>query len=107
MVITEGEYDAMAVYQATGIPAISLPFGSNSLPEELVNSISRFEKVFLWLDADEAGQMNAEKFVAKLGVSRTKLVTTKKVGEKGPKDANDVLIEDQGAVIKYLKDSHK
>ncbi len=38
--------------------------------------------------------MNAEKFVARLGVQKTKLVMTKKVGEVGPKDANDVLIED-------------
>eukprot|EP00957_Ditylum_brightwellii_P207997 15355454-Ditylum_brightwellii.AAC.1 len=32
LVITEGEYDAMAVYQATGKPAVSLPNGCRSLP---------------------------------------------------------------------------
>lgn len=30
--ITEGEYDAMAVHQETGLPAISLPNGANHLP---------------------------------------------------------------------------
>ena len=32
LVITEGEYDAMAVYQATGRAAVSLPNGAASLP---------------------------------------------------------------------------
>ncbi len=51
--------------------------------------------------------MNAEKFVARLGVKKTKLVVTKEVGEEGPKDANEVLIEGEGEVIKYLKESQK
>ena len=36
VVITEGEYDAMAVYQATGLPAVSLPNGCNHLPKQLL-----------------------------------------------------------------------
>lgn len=32
VVITEGEFDAMAVYQETGLPAISLPYGANNMP---------------------------------------------------------------------------
>lgn len=32
VVITEGEYDAMSVFQATGVKAISLPNGANHLP---------------------------------------------------------------------------
>jgi hypothetical protein len=31
IVLTEGEYDTMAVYQATGRPAVSLPNGTRSL----------------------------------------------------------------------------
>lgn len=33
LVITEGEYDAMAVYQSTGVPAVSLPQGASHLPK--------------------------------------------------------------------------
>lgn len=33
LVITEGEYDAMAVHQATGVPAVSLPQGASHLPK--------------------------------------------------------------------------
>lgn len=59
--ITEGEFDAMAVHQATGIPAVSLPNGTNSLPIELVPFFDRFEQIYLWLDADEPGRAAAQK----------------------------------------------
>ena len=32
IVITEGQFDAMAVYQQTGFTAISLPNGANDIP---------------------------------------------------------------------------
>lgn len=57
--ITEGEFDAMAVNQATEIPAVSLPNGTNSLPTELVPFFDRFEQIYLWLDADEPGRAAA------------------------------------------------
>lgn len=43
--------------------------------------------------------MNVEKFAEKLGIQRTKIVLTKKLGEQGPKDANDALIEDPDSII--------
>lgn len=39
IIITEGEFDAMAAYQVTGIPSISLPFGAKNLPDYLVKWI--------------------------------------------------------------------
>jgi hypothetical protein len=33
LIITEGEYDAMAVYQETGKPTVSLPQGASHLPK--------------------------------------------------------------------------
>jgi len=39
LIITEGEFDAMAAYQATGIPAISLPSGANHLPNEVLQDL--------------------------------------------------------------------
>ena len=35
VIVTEGEYDAMAVFQATGKPAVSLPNGAGSLPVDV------------------------------------------------------------------------
>lgn len=51
----------MAVHQATGMPAVSLPNGTNSLPMELVPFFDRFKFIFLWLDADEPGRAAAKK----------------------------------------------
>eukprot|EP00605_Chrysophyceae_sp_TOSAG23-4_P002537 GSChrysophyteH1.ASY1.ANO1.2802.1 assembled CDS len=62
VVLTEGEYDAMA-----NIPAISLPNGCNSLPPALLPMLEQFDKIYLWLDNDKPGQEAAEKFARKLG----------------------------------------
>lgn len=56
----------MAVYQATGIPAVSLPNGASSLPLEVLPLLERFDKVYLWMDHDGPGQAGVDKFVQKL-----------------------------------------
>lgn len=62
IVITEGEFDAMAVYQETGIPAVSLPNGANHLPLQFLPFFEKFERIYLWMDSDEVGRSAAEKF---------------------------------------------
>ena len=95
IVVTEGEYDAMAVYQATGRPAVSLPNGCRSLPLEVLPLLERFDTIYLWMDNDGPGREGAEKFANKLGAKRCLIVSPKPehVDEKGksPKDANDAL----------------
>jgi twinkle protein len=109
-IITEGEFDAMAAHQATGLPAISLPNGANSLPLELMPELERFKRIYLWMDDDTAGRAGAEKFAQKLGLGRVLIVTTNPLphetaalaastaaalqhtGQSRPKDANDCLL---------------
>ena len=86
LVLTEGEYDAMAVWQATGRPAVSLPNGCRSLPVEVLPLLENFERIYLWMDNDGPGQEGAEKFAKKLGLNRCFLVR----GENA-KDANEAL----------------
>lgn len=74
--ITEGEYDAMAVYEATGLPSVSLPNGASNLPPHLISFLEKMERIYLWMDNDEAGKMNIESFVNKLGAKRTYVVIT-------------------------------
>ena len=74
VIITEGEYDAMAAWMATGLPAVSLPNGASNLPQLLIQCLENFERVFLWMDFDQVGQLNAHSFAEKLGVNRTYLV---------------------------------
>lgn len=95
IVVTEGEYDAMAVYEATGRPAVSLPNGCRSLPLEVLPLLERFDTIYLWMDNDGPGREGAEKFANKLGAKRCLIVSPKPehVDKKGrsPKDANDAL----------------
>lgn len=97
VVITEGEYDAMAVWQATKRPAISLPNGCRSLPVEVLPMLERFDKIYLWMDNDPAGHEGAEVFARKIGLERCVLVKPSTTicdvesAEDLPKDANDAL----------------
>lgn len=56
----------MAVYQATGMPAISLPNGASSLPLGVLPLLERFDKLYVWMDHDGPGEASVEKFVHKL-----------------------------------------
>ena len=74
IIVTEGEFDAMAVYQATGRPTVSLPNGCRSLPMEVLVLLEKFDTVYLWMDNDGPGREGAEMFARKLGVERCLLV---------------------------------
>jgi len=94
LVITEGEYDAMAVHQETKFPCVSLPQGASHLPKQLMPFFDRFEKIYLWLDADEVGKRSAEKYAEALGPNRTFIIDPSFNIEdfaSYPKDANDAL----------------
>ncbi|GAB0492116.1 hypothetical protein MMPV_003375 [Pyropia vietnamensis] len=88
VVLTEGEFDAMAVYQATGLPAVSAPNGARSLPVDVLPLLERFDRIILWMDADDAGREGAQLFARKLGLRRCRLVSSL---PGGVKDANDAL----------------
>ena len=66
----------MAVYEATGLPAISLPNGASNLPTQMITYLEKIERIYLWMDNDEVGQMNVESFANKLGAKRTFIVQT-------------------------------
>jgi len=105
IILTEGEFDAMSVYQETGIPAVSLPNGANSMPAELVGKLERFKKILLWMDDDHKGQQGAEKIAERLGIHRCLIVKTKHGNENGPKDANEAMLagEDFMQIISSAK----
>ena len=87
--ITEGEFDAMAVNQATGLPSISLPSGCRNLPVEVLPLLERFEKIYLWMDSDAPGQEGAQVFANKIGMKRCFIVRT----SENAKDANEALLK--------------
>lgn len=135
VIITEGEFDAMSAYQATGIPAISLPYGASSFPPALLDYIESIHKVYLWMDFDDIGQLNVKTYADKIGPSKTFVVkelpveeiekilmgsdfmlkTTEekmeiqvqieKFKKNGIKDANDALKISSTLITEYIKNA--
>ena len=97
IVITEGEYDTIAVAEAIdhycsnksntsnnsskiqdldlkSLPVVSLPNGCGSLPDDLLPRLESFTKIYLWLDFDSSGMAAATAFAKKLGIHRCFIV---------------------------------
>ena len=96
IVITEGELDAMTLYQYDlDYAVLSLPFGGGSNAnldkhkwiEHEYDRLSIFDTIYLCLDDDEVGDQALPELVKRLGFARCKIVKLPK------KDANQCLIE--------------
>lgn len=93
IVITEGEIDAMTVYQY-GHPALSVPLGGGAGNKQQwvdceYERLERFREVFLCLDNDQAGFEATREIATRLGAHRCRLVS---LDFEGAKDANDLLM---------------
>ncbi|PHJ20239.1 helicase [Cystoisospora suis] len=98
VVVTEGEFDAMSVYQATGLPAVSVPLGARSLPIQVLPFFEKFTKIILWLDEDAAGREGAELFASKLGIGRCYLVRSTLAYESLLREASSLSSLEKGGV---------
>lgn len=94
--ITEGEFDAAAVFQSTGLPAVSLPNGAtgvDALLQEL-DWLQGWKYIVLMLDNDEAGAAAVEKALSILPVGKVRIA-------KLPyKDANEMVLEGRADDLK-------
>ena len=79
---------------------MSLPNGASNLPSATLPFFSKFKKIYLWMDADQAGMNATNNFAKKLGESRTWIINSRRNNPNGPKDANDCLKE--GVCLKKL-----
>ncbi|KAK7088065.1 hypothetical protein V1264_022035 [Littorina saxatilis] len=70
VVLTCSELDAMSVFQETKAPALALPSGFSSLPQELLPSLERFTKLVLWFGDDVRAWEAAKLFAKKLNDKR-------------------------------------
>lgn len=89
----------MAAHQESGIVALSLPMGANSLPDNVLPFLDNIDKIYLWMDNDEVGSLNAPKLAMKLGIKRVFMVENP---NKKMKDANDVLRQDPSLIKSLL-----
>ncbi|KAJ2862750.1 hypothetical protein GGI22_002115, partial [Coemansia erecta] len=91
VILAGHELDALAAYQETGIPAVSLPKGPYQLPLDAMPALERFERVYVWLDDDHQGAEAANLITRKLGVDRCLIVSTRGGNPHGPKSASIAL----------------
>ncbi|KAJ2806033.1 hypothetical protein H4R20_001849 [Coemansia guatemalensis] len=91
IILTGHELDAVAAFQETGIPAMSLPKGPYQLPLDTMRALERFERVYVWLDDDHQGAEAAKLITRKLGVDRCLIVHSKRGNPQGPKSASIAL----------------
>ena len=86
--ITEGEIDAMTLYQV-GIPALSVNAGAGN--HQWIDSdwerLERFSVIYLCFDNDDAGQKGVKEVANRLGLERCQVVTF-----GNAKDANEFLL---------------
>ncbi|KAJ2720303.1 hypothetical protein GGI07_004679 [Coemansia sp. Benny D115] len=99
VIVTGRELDAVAAYQATGIPAVSLPRGAYQLPLDAMRALERFERVYVWLDDGHQGVEASRLIARKLGVDRCLVVTgpaaAQAVAQPGGRELADILDEAQ------------
>lgn len=105
IVLTEGEYDAIAVNSSLGMGAVSLPNGASHLPVQLLPWLEQFKRIYLWMDDDLAGREAMQKFSKKLGTKRCFVI--KPQANEGPKDANEALLKSTPEEIKSMVASAK
>lgn len=96
LILTEGEIDAMSVFQAAGIKAKSLPNGAtdNASPntrftflDASYEEIKAAGRVILFLDNDAPGRATQKEIARRIGRARCWRVNL----PEGVKDANDAL----------------
>lgn len=89
IVVTEGEYDAMAVFQATGYPAVSGLRGAQGAAKELranMEWLSEWKHVILCFDDDQPGNDAADKCLKEFEPG------TCRVAKLPLKDANEMVL---------------
>lgn len=88
IVLCEGEVDALS-WQSWSIPAVSIPNGVSDMEWVDIDWewLSRFEKIYVSMDMDEAGVKAAPEICKRLGLHRCYIVSLPK------KDANDCLVD--------------
>lgn len=99
VIVTEGEYDALSMYQMTGLPSVSIVRGIGGAYKELLANLewlSGFKEVLLCFDMDEHGREGVEKCIPLFEPGTVRNVTLPL------KDANDMLKAGRQDEIKKL-----
>ena len=67
IIVTEGEFDAIAFDQMGFQNVVSVPNGSETFADEWIDDLEQFDQIYISYDMDEAGRKGTEKVADKLG----------------------------------------
>ena len=90
LIITEGEFDCIALRQLGAVNVVSLPNGASSMEKSIkdnIEFIQKFKTIYICTDMDEAGKTAADKALALLGPAKYRRLNLP------CKDANDWIRE--------------
>ena len=113
LVLTEGEIDALSVYESGWTNVCSIPCGAGKNKTDWIDKnfqwLEQFDSVIIWFDNDAPGVISRKEACARIGTWKTRFVNVpfKTKNEKGTdvylKDANEVLIHlGKKAVLNYI-----
>lgn len=98
ILVTEGELDALAVQQATGLPAVGYP-GTSGWKPHYARCFSGYSLVVVVADGDEPGRESAKSVAKELGRTAD---TVRVVRLDDGMDASSVLASHGAAALKEL-----
>ena len=107
LIITEGEFDAMALYEAGVSNVTSVPAGCNRLEwvENCWDFLEKFQQVIIFGDMDEPGLQMISTLTNRLGEDRCLIPPDYPYNEQKNcvcKDANEILLVHGKEVLKEL-----
>lgn len=114
LVITEGEFDALALYEAGVSNVVSVPCGCNNLDwiELCYDWLEKFNQIILFGDSDEPGMLMVSTLSKRLGEDRCmipkeypEMIWNGEDKNRICKDANEILICYGPEALKSIVDS--
>lgn len=92
--LTEGEFDAMQLWQRGYTAVLSTTLGAGNFPDEWVKRLENVKNIFLVYDNDEDGQEGALKVAEKLGRERCKNIILPKAKNRTKTDVTNFFVDD-------------
>jgi len=101
IVITEGEFDAMTLYQEGWKNVISISCGANTFKQEWAEMLKKQATIYLCYDNDIVGIKGTEVAIDKLGAGRCYRITLPKELQEQKKDLNDFFVKDKKTIDNF------
>jgi len=101
--ICESEIDCMSLWSNGFENVVGLAAGAGTFKQDWIDQLERFEKIYLVLDNDKAGQSGAKEIARRLGIGKCYNV----VLPDGVKDPNEFFASNGGVYFKSIVNKSK